>query len=303
MKRILNFWLRFVFVRLNLDDGAAGGGGGGGLLNPGAGGGGGAVDWRADLPEDIRADPSLAAFKAKDHKEALGQVAKSLVHAQKLIGVDKIAKPSDKWTPEQWKAHYREIGVPETPDKYTLPDVKLADGLTLVPEKIGKFNKIFYEAGLTPRQQTAVMKAYLEDVNGDHIGRSEASKAQVLAATNELKTEYGDKYDAKLDIGRSVMKKFGSDTLLAKLGAAGLSSDPEVVRMFVKLGEGMLEDSAGGGGDGLLLQTATQALQEINALKSDVEFQKVLNDKRNPGHKAAVDKWLDLHGKAAARKD
>jgi hypothetical protein len=298
MKRILKFWISCMFMRLHVEEPA---GGGGSLLS--GGGTGGAPDWRADLPEDIRADPSLAAFKAKDHKEALGVIAKSYVHAQKLVGVDKMAKPTDKWTPEQWKGFYKELGVPETHDKYTLPDVKMADGLAVVPEKIDKFKKVFHEAGLTPKQVTAVMGAYLNDVNGEHTGRIEQSKAQMTAAENELKQELGDKYSAKVDIARSVLAKFGSDTLLEKLEKSGLANDPEVVRMFIKLGEGMLEDSAGGSGDGLLLQTATQATQEINALKGDKDFQTALNTKNHAGHKAAVEKWLKLHEQAAARKD
>jgi hypothetical protein len=304
MNKILKFWLRFFFVRLHLDGGDpnAGGGGSGSLLNGGTGGGGG-VDWRADLPEDIRADPSLATFKAKDHKEALGVIAKSYIHAQKLVGVDKIAKPNDKWTPEQWKAFNKEMGVPETHDKYSVPKFEFAEGLTLDEKKLDGYKKIFHEAGVTPKQAEKIMVAYFADVNGDFTGRAESQKAAMLSATNELKQEFGDKYDAKLDIARSVLKKYGSDTLLQKLESSGLANDPEVVRMFAKLGEGMMEDRAGGSGDGLILQEATQANQEINRLKSDADFQTALNTRGHAGHKAAVEKWLDLHKAAASRKE
>lgn len=307
MKKILNFWLRFFFVRLNLDGGDpnAGGGGGGGagsLLN-GGGAGGGGVDWRADLPEDIRADPSLATFKAKDHKEALGVIAKSYIHAQKLVGVDKIAKPNDKWTPEQWKEYHRAIGVPETHDKYGVPEFKFADGLTLDKEKFTKYQQLFHKAGLTPAQAKILSEGYFSDVNTDFTQSREAQNLAIKQAEATLRQEFGDKYDAKLDIARSVVKKFGSDTLLQKLESSGLANDPEVVKLFAKLGEGMLEDSAGGSGDGLILQEATQAIQEINRLKGDKDFQAQLNTKNHPGHKAAVQKWLDLHTAAAARKD
>ncbi len=304
MNKILRFWLRFFFVRLQLDGGdpnAGGGGGGGSLLN--GGGGGGGVDWRADLPEDIRSDPSLASFKAKDHKEALGAIAKSYIHAQKLVGVDKIAKPNDKWTPEQWKAFNKEMGVPETHDKYGVPKFEFAEGLTLDEKKLDGYKKIFHEAGVTPKQAEKIMAAYFADVNGDFVGRAEASKTSMATAVTQLKQEFGDKYDAKLDVARSVLKKFGSDTLLQKLEASGLANDPEVVKMFAKLGEGMLEDGAGGSGDGLILQEATQALQEINRLKGDPEFQKQLNNRADPGHKAAVEKWLQMHQAASKGKE
>lgn len=294
--------------------GGAGGGTGGGaggapagdssLLGGTGGGAGTAADWRATLPAEIRGEACLATFKAKDTGEALAQIAKGYVHAQRLIGTEKIQKPRDNWTPEQWKGFYKDLGVPETPDKYAVPEVKLADGLTLVPEKIEAYKKIFHDAGLTPRQVDKVMRAYLEDTNADFTGRQTAAQAQLAKAVVDLKAEFGDKYNAKLDIARSVLKKFGSDTLLQKLEASGMANDPEVVKLFARLGEGMLEDRANGNGTGGLdLEESTQALQEINRLKGDSEFQKALGTRTDPGHRAAVDKWMALHTAAAARKD
>jgi hypothetical protein len=305
MNKILKFWARFFLVRLSFDNGDPNAGGGGSLLaggDKGGGASGGTPDWRSSLPEDIRNEAVFASVKAKDAGEALGIIGKSYVHAQRMVGAEKILRPRDNWTPEQWREWNKSVGVPETHDKYTIPEVKLAEGLTLVPEKMENFKKVFHDAGLRPDQVQKVMKAYLEDVNGEFTGKQTAASTARAQAEQELKTEYGDKYDAKLDVARSVLKKFGSDTLLQKLESSGLANDPEVVRMFAKLGEGMLEDRAGGSGDGLILQTSTQALQEINALKGDKEFQSALSNRTNPGHKAAVDKWYQLHQQAAASK-
>lgn len=285
------------------DEASDGKGGGGGDKSLLGGGGGTITDWRTSLPEDIRGEALFASVKAKDATEALGIIAKQHVHAQKLIGVDKIAKPNAKWGEKEWGEFNRSLGVPETHDKYELPDVKLAEGLKLDDTKVGKFKQVFHKLGLRPDQVKGVMQAYLEDLNGDFTGRLEGNKLAMSQATTALKGEFGDKYDSKLDIAKSVLRKFGSDTLLAKLESSGLANDPEVVKLFVKLGEGMLEDKAGGGGDDLLIKSSTAATQEINKLKGDAEFQKALTGQYAPGHKEAVAKWLQLHEEAAATKE
>ena len=46
------------------------------------------VDWKQSIPEDIRADKSLESIKD------VGSLAKSYIHAQKLVGSDKIPIPN-----------------------------------------------------------------------------------------------------------------------------------------------------------------------------------------------------------------
>ena len=47
-----------------------------------------AIDWKTSLTEDIRADKSLAPIKD------INSLAKSYIHAQKLVGVEKIPLPN-----------------------------------------------------------------------------------------------------------------------------------------------------------------------------------------------------------------
>ncbi len=68
---------------------------------------------------------------------------------------------------------------------------------------------------------------------------------------------------------------------------------------MVKLGQNMMEDHAGGNGDELPVGDRAMAIAEIDKLKMDSEFQKMMNDRGNPGQKAAVEKWLNLHRLAA----
>ena len=62
------------------------------------------VAWHDSLPEDVRDHPSLSTFTDT------GALAKSYVHAQSMIGADKVAIPG-KWADENdWNAGYDTLG-------------------------------------------------------------------------------------------------------------------------------------------------------------------------------------------------
>ena len=45
------------------------------------------ADWKSGIPEDLRNHPSIA------NMQDVGSLAKSMVHAQSMVGADKIAVP------------------------------------------------------------------------------------------------------------------------------------------------------------------------------------------------------------------
>ena len=57
-------------------------------------------DWRSSIPEDLQNDPSLA-----DIQDVAG-LANGYVHAQHMIGADKVAIPSRDATPEELDNFY-----------------------------------------------------------------------------------------------------------------------------------------------------------------------------------------------------
>ena len=64
------------------------------------------VDWRESLPEDLKSDPSLLTVKD------VPGLAKSYIHAQKMIGADKLAIPGKNASEEEWSAVYEKLGKP-----------------------------------------------------------------------------------------------------------------------------------------------------------------------------------------------
>ena len=70
-----------------------------------------AADWRASLAEDIKTDKSLASIKD------VNSLAKSYIHAQKLVGVEKIPLPNKHATEEDWNVVFDKLGRPKSAEE------------------------------------------------------------------------------------------------------------------------------------------------------------------------------------------
>ena len=56
------------------------------------------------LPEELQNEPSLKNFSDA------GQLAKSFIHAQRMVGQDKMAAPNNNFTDEDWKETFTKLG-------------------------------------------------------------------------------------------------------------------------------------------------------------------------------------------------
>ena len=78
-----------------------------------AGSSSGSIDWRSALDEGLRSDPTLADIKD------LNGLAKSYVHAQRMVGKDKLVIPGEGADPTEWDSFYEKLGRPQD-GKYNL---------------------------------------------------------------------------------------------------------------------------------------------------------------------------------------
>jgi len=109
------------------------------------------------LPEDLRSDPSLQPFKD------VPELAKSFVHAQRMIGMEKLPVPGPNATDEDWNVVYDKLGRPEAPDKYELPAPP--EGFELDPEMASAFRETAHKLGLLPQQAAGLFDWYTKTVS------------------------------------------------------------------------------------------------------------------------------------------
>lgn len=250
--------------------------------------------WIASLPDDLKNNPSITAFKGNTWDEVGPTVLKSFIETKALTGRKAYSVPADDWKPEQWAEWNKTIGVPDAPDKYPTPDAAMAEKAGMSKETLDAAFKKFHEIGMTPRQVKSLLNDWYigEAAKGADMAEQQR-KAQTEQATTTLKQEFGDKYEAKMGLVKAFLSKFGSPELIKWADESGAGNSPEFVKALVKASEAMLEDSSHGGRAGQFgpASSKASALQAISELKMDKGFMQQFMS----GQKDAVKKWNDLH--------
>lgn len=265
------------------------------LMNPdpAGGNGGGAPEWLGALPETMRGDESLKTIPD------VPTLAKNYVEARKFIGSKRLEAPQPNWTPDKWAAFNKEIGVPEGPDKYEMPQVTLAEGLKLDDGRMKTAKEMFHKLGLRGEQAKGVLEYYMNDLNAVHQASAAARAKEQSDGEAALKAKWGASYDKNVAAAKTALSKLATPEFLEHLDKSGLGNHPAMVEMWVKVGENLKEDSAGGRGAGSLdAQDAERAKTEIARLRTDEAFQKAYRDAVHPGHKEAVERLYKLNQQA-----
>lgn len=193
------------------------------------------ANWRDAIPEDIRSDPSLQDIKD------VGNLAKSFVNAQKMVGADKIALPAKDATPEQWGAFFTRLGRPESAENYDFTfngvDQSKDDRI------MGKFGETAHKLGLSGSQARGIVEWYNEAMQGEMTTLQTEGNADREKVMTDLRGKYGEAADAKIEGARSAIRMFGGEALVEVLEASGMGDNPEMIAAFIRVGEAMSEDT------------------------------------------------------------
>ena len=199
---------------------------------------------------------------------------------------------------EGWKAFYAKLGRPESADKYTLPNVKLPEGLVVDDALRANFTARAHDLNLTNKQAEGLYEWWNSQMGSAHTTTSQAKAVATQQALDGLKTEWGQAFESKLTEAKAAVAHYGDADLVAYLNDTGLGDDPRLIKTFAKLGAQLREDGLvgrgdTGGRDGVL--SPTEARQQIAHLRGDEAFKKDYMNAKAPGHKAAMERMTRLH--------
>lgn len=269
-----------------------GGEGGGNAGNnggtPGGGGndGGNSNAFLSQLPEEYRTNPSLQSFKD------LPSLVKSYVHAQSMVGADKVVIPKADAKPEDWGQVYDKLGRPKVPDEYNLTDI---ENLPEAYKKEGD-NKAFkayaHSLGLNNTQANNLYQ-FLQNIAVEHLTTTEQNNKQALeAATETAKKEWGKNFDVEVARAKAAVKQFGGDEFAKYIDESGLGNDPRFLKFAHNVAKAMSEDSAffGRAANQGFASGPEHAKAEIAKLQTDSAFMQAYIG----GEKAAVDRMSSL---------
>ena len=244
------------------------------------------TDWKANLSDEVRADKSLENIKD------IEGLAKSYVHAQKLVGADKIPVPNKYATDKDWDAVYEKLGRPQTSDgyKYELPEDQKVDEASLK-----NFSSQAHKLGLLPTQAQGMVKFYNEMIGKQMADTESVSTAQREKAMTELKTEWGQAYADKLQKANAVVSSVFPKGIMSMNLEDGskIGDHPAVIKAFSALADKMGEDDIVQA-SGPVFMTPKEIEKQIGELQQPGSS---YWDKNHPNHQAAVDEVLALREK------
>ena len=145
------------------------------------------------------------------------------------------------------KGYGKSVEIPETADAYEIArNTELPDAL-LNSEQMTEFTKTFHELGLTQAQVSGIMSKYDQQSLDMFNGFNAESEASAQAAGDELRTEFGDKFNNVIDNCNTVLANFDKSGALAD---STLANDPNFIRFLNKIAPALSENRQVGASEG-----------------------------------------------------
>ena len=237
-------------------------------------------EFLSSLNEDLRSAAPLQTFKD------VNSLAQSYIHAQSMIGRDKIAVPTKHASPEDWKDVFTKLGLPEK-EAYKL------EGLD--PENATEFDKtlqdFMYENNLLPNQANALYKFLSEQTNSLADKEEEDYNNSIQEGLNNLKNEWGNAYDQNIKLAQRALSTYADDGMINYLRESGLGNDPILIKLFNQVGKGLGEDKMLGDSTPTL-NTPAEAQKKIDSIMDNPNHP--YHDQSHMGHDNAVKEMENL---------
>lgn len=179
--------------------------------------------WTSQLNDELRNNADVMKQLGKFAK--ISDLAKSYSELETKLG-NTIVKPGKDASAEEIDNFYKQLGKPASADKYSITD-----------EGSQAYKELAYKYNLNDDQAKGIYEAFKE-IGKNAMAQQQAKIAATAKATDDaLRAEYGNNYEAKIKMLQRGVNTYGGKALGEKLQASGLLFDPDVVKMFIGLGE------------------------------------------------------------------
>ena len=251
-------------------------------------------DWKASLPEDIRDNQLI------HNANSIESLAKTAIHAQSMIGADKIAVPGRWANDDDWNNVYTKLGKPEDAQGYKL---EVKEGTQVDKDMESWYRGLAHKAGLNDRQANTIFQEYMAKEAELKAANAPPSPEDVEIIKGEaeiaLKKEWGKAFDTKMNEAKGVLTEFAPkdfDQLLTKDGVP-LGNDPVFIKTLANIGNyinSKLGEDKMVGSKQQPQYTPADAEKEIAALRGDPRDGGPYWDKKHPDHIRTVQQVQEL---------
>lgn len=241
--------------------------------------------WKGALVEEYRNNPSIAPIKD------INSMVKSFLHAQSMVGANKVVIPGKNATKEEFDAFYAAIGRPESPEAYSIPKVEDQKSFDFQANK--EFREAMWGLGVPDTAAKGIYDYLVKVAENEFKTMNDTMVAEKAKVETELKAEWGAAYQQNMAMALRLVDAFADEK--AKEALKGeLGSNQDLIRMFAKIGSMAMEDNALGlGGDRGGMMTPAEAKAKADGIKRDKTHP--YHNASAPGHMEAVREMQSLY--------
>jgi hypothetical protein len=232
------------------------------------------VNWPEGVEDSIKEEAVLKAYvNPEDGEFNIPNVIKSLVHAKRAVGHDKVSIPTDESTDDEWSSfHEKVFGTPEDFENY---NVEVSEDSVLDETVLNTLAEEMHALRIPEGAATEII-SLLDDKLQELIATSdEEDFNDTQAGINELKEEWGDGFNRNLGFAQKVVTTFGDEDLGTYLKESGLGNDPEIIRLLSNIGSKLYTEDA-------LVGVARQEGFNITPEEAAARIAKVQEDPNHP---------------------
>ena len=154
----------------------------------------------------------------------------------------------DVTTDDQTTVNEPEEKADEVPENYS--DFDMPEGIEVDSDLLGEAVPLFKELKLNQEQAQKLVDLQAKSVQKFTECQTSQFNETIAGWEKGIKADKeigGDNFDKNLAIAKEAVDKFGTPELTKFLADSGAGSHPEIVRMFVKIGNLTKEDNPGSG--------------------------------------------------------
>ena len=227
-----------------------------------------AFNWKTQLAPDLANAPSMKKFE--DSKDGFNEAVKSHLLLEKLLGYDKVPIPKGKDDTVAWDIFSKAMGIPAKPDGYGLPDAEIPESMKGLTFDKAKFAEIVHQNKLTPDAAKGLWTAYTDMTKQAYAKATKEQQDKVTASINQMRGEWGDAYQSKVELGQMVINKFADNQEVNDYITAVLSKDPNGIRFLAKIGDQFAENKIGEFKYQRHSLTPEEAKREMDSIRRDM---------------------------------
>ena len=225
-------------------------------------------NWKSYLRTDLRDSPLSKKFE--DNPDGLNKALESHANLEKLLGHEKIPVPKDANDVEGWSRFSKAMGIPDKPDGYKLADASIPDSMKDLTLDKNKFAEVMHANKVHPSAVKGIWETYQKMAQDSYKGAMDKHQKQLTETVNNLKNEWGDAYQANVELGQMVINKFSSDKEMNDYLTASFAQDPRAIKFLAKIGDQFAENKVGEFKAKRFSVTPDEAMEEVRKIKSDM---------------------------------